>query len=612
LAAALRLPGISPEIAAWHADEYNFVFWPLLILLGEATPPVFYYPHLSYYLLAAANAVHLAFAGTADSFSTSALMRYFWYPEQSLAIARAAGAACAVATVSATARLGRRLGADPRLVAGLLAVCVIHVRQSPVAGADVPMTLFFVLALWAAVRVESAQTIRDYLLVGALVGLAAGCKYQGALVAVALPAVHLASGRPLIDKRLLYAAGGAIGLFLLSTPGALLDVDTFRSGFGELWAHVAPGAIVSTPGWWRHLSLSLWTAYGPAGLALCLLGLVVTVQRRQPAEIALAATFLLYFGVIGSAQLTFVRYALPLTPLAAVLIAIAIRRCGKWAPAAAIAVLGPSLYGSARIADLRLHPDTRVESATWITDHVAPGAVVCNFGGWAGDPSVRTFEDVWWKISQLARSSDTPAVGEALDELGDGPAPVPFVSFVIQTGNQALAPGSLATIENFDCDCVVTHDHALSFSTMAAGMPEDLADVFATGPPFTVDPGNSGSGQSRYDDLDALYIPLSGFGNLRQAGPRTNVLLIHEGVPGNNVRWTARDVFARALTRGARSLVDEEQRETALHLVQQALSSVPDSRDARLFFDAADVFAELGLSAPAEASRQRAVELGEI
>jgi hypothetical protein len=64
LAAVLHIPGISPDIAAWHPDEYNFVFWPLLILLGEHTPPVFYYPHLSYYLLAAINAIHLAIAGT--------------------------------------------------------------------------------------------------------------------------------------------------------------------------------------------------------------------------------------------------------------------------------------------------------------------------------------------------------------------------------------------------------------------------------------------------------------------------------------------------------------------------------------------------------------------
>jgi 4-amino-4-deoxy-L-arabinose transferase-like glycosyltransferase len=78
------------------------------------------------------------------------------------------------------------------------------VRQSPVAGADVPMTLFFVLAVGAALRLQQRDTWRDYALAGALVGVAAALKYQGALAGIALLVVHLASRRRL-DGRL--AAG---------------------------------------------------------------------------------------------------------------------------------------------------------------------------------------------------------------------------------------------------------------------------------------------------------------------------------------------------------------------------------------------------------------------
>ncbi|MDA0338195.1 MAG: glycosyltransferase family 39 protein, partial [bacterium] len=198
------------------------------------------------------NAIHLGVAGTGDDFTASTLLRYFWHPEQSLAIARAFGVACAVATVGVTGLLARRLGAHGLLAAGLMAVCVIHVRQSPVAGADVPMTLMFVLALWAAVRLESAERARDYLLAGILVGLAAALKYQGALVAIAVPVVHLASRRAVVDWRSVVAAAGAMGGFLLTTPGALLDAGTFGNGFTELWAHVAPGTVAETPGWWRR------------------------------------------------------------------------------------------------------------------------------------------------------------------------------------------------------------------------------------------------------------------------------------------------------------------------------------------------------------------------
>ena len=460
------------------------------------------------------------------------------------------------------------------------------------------------LALWAAVRLESAETACDYLLAGILVGLAAALKYQGALVAVAVPVVHLTSRRRIVDARIAVAAAGAIGGFLLTTPGVLLDAGTFGSGFTELWAHVSPGTVAETPGWWRHLSLSLWTAYGPAGLALCLAGLGLVIQRQRPAELGLAATFLLYFAVIGSAKLTFVRYALPLAPLAAILIVVAIGRCRRWAPVAMVAVLAPSLYGSARIADLRLRPDTRVAAASWMRDHIAAGAVVCNFGGWAGDPAARTFEDVWWKISQLVRSADTPSLAETLAVLDRVPPPVPFVSYVVQTGNQDLAAGSRATVEALDCDCVTTHEHVLSFSTAAPDLARELGGVASVRARF--EPGPAAD-RARYDELDALYLPLSGFGDLRVAGPDMEIWQRH-AAPAPRM-WTGRDVIARALMRGARSLVDDGEAEAGLHLLQQALSSVPDSRDRQLFRGAADVFRRLGLPDPARASDERAAVL---
>ena len=275
-------------------------------------------------------------------------------------------------------------------------------------------------------------------------------------------------------------------------------------------------------------------------------------------------------------------------------------------PVVALTVLGPALYGSARIADLRWRPDTRVEAAAWMTAHVPAGSVICNFGGWAGDPASRTFEDVWWKISQLARSPETPSVDAALTVLSRVPPPAPFVSFAVQTGNQDLAAGSWAAVKSLDCDYVVGHHHRLDFSTISAGLAEQLAKVGGVRPSFQLDIGTQ---SARYDDLDALYVPLSDFGDTRLAGPRIDIWQTDRGWSNSRLQWTAADVFARALLRGARSLADENQQEAALHLVRQALSTVPDSPDSRLFRDAAHVFRQLGLSAPATASAERAAAL---
>lgn len=607
LALLLRIPGINPALTPWHPDEYNFVYWPLLILLGEHVPPVFYYPHLSYYLLAALNAVQLAVTqtdGGAD-FDTSTLLRYFWHPEQALALARGVGVAAAVATVAVAGLLARRLGANALLASALMAVCVIHVRQSPIAGADVLMALVFVLALWAALRLETHHQYESYLLAGICAGLAASLKYNGVLVSIAVPVMHLAHRRPAMDMRIAVAAAGAIGAFLLTTPGVALASGAFGGGFVELWHHVSPGQTSTAFGWWHHLSVSLWTAFGPVGLGLCVAGLYVMIRRRAARDLATVAVFLLYFAVIGSAELGFVRYALPLAPLAAVCIALAVTRCGRLAPVAVLLVLAPSLYASVRIADLRWRADTRTEAAAWMAEHVPFGSVVCNFGGWAGDPQVRTFEDIWWKISQLARNDETPSIDRALEVLAAVPPPTVFMSYAIQTSNSDQAAGSLTTAEQLDCDCVVTNDHPLPFSEVTPGLREQLNRSIAEHAHFDAGPDGA---TARYDIFDAQFVPLSGFGRMRKAGPEVDIWLPEQHMPSH--RWTAHDVFARALVRGAQSLVRGGQPETGLHLVQQALSSVPQSRDARLFRDAAAVFADLGLEQPARASAARAAELG--
>jgi hypothetical protein len=345
--------------------------------------------------------------------------------------------------------------------------------------------------------------------------------------------------------------------------------------------------------------VSLYHAWGPVGLVLLAAGIAVVVRSRHVGAMAVLAAFVLYFAVAGSARLTFVRYALPLMPLAAVLIAAALPQAKRWTPVVAIALLGPGLYASARIADLRWQPDTRVQAAAWMADHLPAGSVVCNFGGWAGDPPARTVEDVWWKISQLVRSADTPTVADALGALP--PPPVAFVSYVVQTGTRDLAPGSLETLQQRDCDCVVAHEHDLDFSRLSPGLTERLDTVLSHAARF--DPGATGAA---YDEADALYVPLAGFGSLRRAGPRVDIW-VRPGLEPVPAFGTA-DLLARALAHGARSLVPD-QRESALHLVQQALSLVPRSRDPRLYREAAEVFAALGLEEPARASRARAAAL---
>ena len=58
VAGALRLGPLLVGKPAWHPDEFNFVYWPLLFFDGDLNPDFFYYPHFHYYLLLQINVQH--------------------------------------------------------------------------------------------------------------------------------------------------------------------------------------------------------------------------------------------------------------------------------------------------------------------------------------------------------------------------------------------------------------------------------------------------------------------------------------------------------------------------------------------------------------------------
>ena len=75
----------------------------------------------------------------------------------------------------------------------LAAVSVLAVRQSPVAGLDVPMTMWYVAAVWGAVRLVRSPGAKDYVWAAVLSGLAASTKYHGALASLAIVAATCAA-----------------------------------------------------------------------------------------------------------------------------------------------------------------------------------------------------------------------------------------------------------------------------------------------------------------------------------------------------------------------------------------------------------------------------------
>ena len=229
-----------------HPDEFSFVFIPLNFFSGNLNPHFFTYPTFHYYLLAL---VYLSFFAWEYLFGAGLpleqfiALHYFWERGQLLELARWVSAFYGAVTVVWAGLLARRIFGTWAgwMGAAWLAVGVVHLRQSYLAGVDAAMTCFFIGAVWASVRLLQWDRVRDYVLAGGLVGLAAACKYPGALAGIAVVAAHLLARRSSLMRGLWLSGVAAVGAFALFSPYTLLDFGAFESHFSAQVAQMERG-----------------------------------------------------------------------------------------------------------------------------------------------------------------------------------------------------------------------------------------------------------------------------------------------------------------------------------------------------------------------------------
>lgn len=190
-----------------------------------------------------------------------------------------------------------------------------------------------VLALAALIGLLQAPTPRRAVLLGVLIGLAAGAKYIGAvMLPFAVVAIVLipTPGPKRRLARALTVAGMAIATFLIVELPALRHLARFSHGMTFEFGHSLKGHDVPLPlnlTWGVfHLSQSLLANLGLPLLVLGLIGLAAPLiapsERRMP--LVLIASFAVFWYAIHEASPLkpypdFARYMLPLAPLLAIL-----------------------------------------------------------------------------------------------------------------------------------------------------------------------------------------------------------------------------------------------------------------------------------------------------
>lgn len=409
LAAGLRIWGIGWGLPtdrhyfSYHPDEVTVLLSAMKVNLfaGEFDPGFYNYGSLYIFLVSIAAVFGSLFGlinlPSGDVFAKIGEIAKLYLSGRLIALA------LGVLTVYLVYLLGKRAyGRRTGLLAALLmAILPIHVMHSKFMAVDVPATFFITLALLFAVRIPEGHRLRDYLLSGLFAGLAAGTKYNAGLVILSPIVAHLGSGelsraishkarpvlRVLSPKMWAVLTTGAAG-FLIGTPGAILNYGRFshdfafevlhaRTGHGLVFAQTGSGFVY-------HIVHSLWPGMGLPLMFLAGLGILYALYRRTPAGLALMAFALVYYVVIGIAQVRFARYIIPLLPVMAVLGARPVADLlnkRNWAIRYLTAIIltvaiGYTLFYSLALDRVMASTDTRDQADRWIRANVPTGSSI--------------------------------------------------------------------------------------------------------------------------------------------------------------------------------------------------------------------------------------------
>jgi hypothetical protein len=281
------------------------------------------------------------------------------------------------------------------LSASLYAAAPIAAVHGHFATVDVTATALVTAALVAALFYVRRPSLVVAVAAGLLSGLAAATRYNAVLVILApLAAVWIADSAA-SEKRTrrwarchlsLYILGACCVGFLIGCPGALLNWHKFThdllfeaqkssEGMGILFKDTGNG-------WIYHYFVSLRHGLGVPVLALITAGVICSAARPRKELLPPALFLVAYYVLMGSAQVRFARYMLPILPplfLCSLDWLMKPRnsrgwRVGQWAIAAA--VLLPGLHAAAAYSEHMSAPDARDVAAAYIRQNVASGTMI--------------------------------------------------------------------------------------------------------------------------------------------------------------------------------------------------------------------------------------------
>jgi hypothetical protein len=402
---------------------------------------------------------YLSGLATALAHSLGALDDSAPFSLEAVRIARILSATAGVVTTALVGLLAARMyGLRVGIAAAALwAVLPLEVVQVHYASVDVVLALGCALTLAASFELARRGRTLDAALAGAAVGIASTAKYTGAVMGATVAwAVVEAMRRDRSARRLLARAAAALGglaiAVLLGCPPCVLRPE-LSIGALQWWRFIDTQASASVPnahlvpslGWYGRPYLYQLVAALPYSLGwpvhlLALLGLAIALRRRELADRLLLAGVLPFFLVMGSANVTYPRYLLPLCPglliLAARAGAGALPLPRLRAAALAAAWVYAGLLAATQVA--RTSYDQQVEVAHWLAAGLGPRTRTA-----VGVPE---FAQVYYRLCEPLRQAGLECVPIADAEWLSAPTAVIAIPHWYEIAVRRDQPGSAAAL----------------------------------------------------------------------------------------------------------------------------------------------------------------------
>lgn len=326
----VRLPGITWGLPnalhnqSYHPDEQVIFSYSqgVDIAHGKFTPGNYSYGTLYLTLLSLASKVISGYGGGAGSTLQSVWAFIGRVDLAGRIISALAGAGTCLVLFLLLRRWTNALGS----LAGafFLALAPAFVVHSRFQTVDVLATFLLALSLYYSTLLIPSErdpgswkgrSVKFAALAGLFAGLSAGTKYTGILALLSLfTACALSKDKDRVKGALLGTIAGVLG-FVFSTPGVLLDSKNFMDGFRYEMIHTSTGhdlVFVDVGSGFIYHIVNLVAGITPLLLLMGFAGCIVALIQRKKWMFVLAIFSLVYFILIGRAEVLFIRYTFPL------------------------------------------------------------------------------------------------------------------------------------------------------------------------------------------------------------------------------------------------------------------------------------------------------------